>query len=231
MLEKYQNLIEITGIQFEDQPLLDTAFTHKSFINEHPDDALDHNERLEFLGDAVLELVVTNHLFLNFPQKPEGEMTAYRSALVKGKNLAQVAKKLSLGDYLRLSKGEEKSGGRSKNYLLANTVEALIGAIYLEKGLLAAQKFIEDFILTRLDEIIENDLHIDNKSKFQVLSQEKESSTPYYQVLEEEGPDHDKNFLTGAYINGRQVGQGRGSSKQKAEEAAAKDALKNLKWN
>ncbi len=189
-----------------------------------------HNERLEFLGDAVLELASTRHLFDKCSDKNEGEMTAFRSALVKGKHLAEIAKSLDLGKYLFLSRGEELSGGREKKYILANTVESLIGAIYLDQGYETAEKFIRKFILTRLDEIIENELHVDAKSRFQEMCQDLETFTPYYEVLSEEGPDHDKKFTMGAYIDGTLIAKGTGSSKQKAEDDAAKNALKKKGW-
>ena len=169
-------------------------------------------------------------MFEKYPNQNEGDMTAFRSALVKGKHLAEVSEELKLGKYLFLSHGEEKSGGREKKYILANALEALIGAIYLENGYANAEKFIEHFILKRLDEIIERGSHIDAKSQFQEISQEKEESTPYYEVIEETGPDHNKNFIMGAYINGSLIAQGEGSSKQKAEEEAAKNALKVKEW-
>lgn len=228
---KYQKLEKIIGIKIKDRKLLDIAFTHKSYLNEHRDEGIEHNERMEFLGDAVLELIATKHLFLKYPQQDEGQMTTYRSALVKGKNLAEIAKELNLGEYLFLSKGEEKSGGRQKGYILANTLESLIGAIYLDKGYDHAEKFIQQFIITRLDDIIAQGLHIDAKSKFQELCQEKEGFTPYYQVLEETGPDHNKLFTMGSFIENELIAIGKGPSKQKAEEEAAKNALKIKKWN
>ncbi len=230
-MEEYSSLEEKIGIKFQNSELLRIAFTHKSYINENRDKELTHNERLEFLGDAVLELVATRHLFSNYPKQNEGEMTSFRSALVKGKHLAEIAFEIELGQYLFLSRGEEKSGGRTKNYILANTLEALIGAIYLDNGYESAEQFISNFILTRLDEIIEKGLHIDSKSKFQEVAQEKAESTPYYQVLSEEGPDHNKKFTMGAYIKEELVATGEGASKQKAEEQAAKNALINKGWN
>ncbi len=229
-MKDYSRLLEKINIQFKDEKLLEQAFTHRSYINEHRAEGLHDNERIEFLGDAVLELVATKHLYHACPDKDEGEMTSFRSALVKGKHLAEIATSLGLGEYLFLSKGEEKSGGREKDYILANTVEALIGAIYLDQGREAAEIFIETFILVRLDEIIENGLHIDAKSSFQEIAQEKEDATPHYEIIKEEGPDHDKKFTMGAYINTELIAEGTGSSKQKAENNAAENALKAKGW-
>lgn len=225
----YQNLEKKIGFTFKDQKLLKTVFIHRSYMNENRKEELTHNERLEFLGDAVLELVVTEYLYKNYPEHTEGEMTNWRSALVKGNNLANVAKSLELGEYLYLSHGEEKSGGRKKPYILANTVEALIGAVYLEHGYKIAHKFIDHFIIQELENIIEKGLHIDAKSKFQEWSQEKFGITPTYEVLEEFGPDHDKRFKMGAYHDKKLMGEGEGSSKQKAEESAAQNSLKKMK--
>lgn len=230
-MNSYSDLEKKLGLKFKNQKLVDKAFVHKSYINEHRDEDLAHNERLEFLGDAVLELVATRHLFENYPNQAEGEMTAYRSALVKGENLADIALILELGQYLKLSKGEEKSGGREKRYILANTVEALIGAIYLDLGYEAAEKMIKKFIMKHLDDIIDAGLHIDAKTKFQEICQEKEEITPHYQALKEQGPDHEKTFTMGAYIGDELIAEGSGSSKQKAEEAAASEALKVKAWS
>lgn len=229
-MRNLEELEKKINIKFENSALLNTAFVHRSYVNEHRKDSIKDNERLEFLGDAVLELAATKHLFEKCPDKTEGEMTSFRSALVKGKHLAEISEELNLGEYLYLSNGEEKSGGREKKYILANVLEALIGAIYLEKGYDIAAEFINKFILTRLDEIIANGGHIDAKSQFQEICQEKEEFTPYYEVIEAHGPDHDKHFIMGAYINNELIAQGTGSSKQKAEEEAAKNALKARGW-
>jgi ribonuclease-3 len=229
-MEEYKKLEKKIGTKFIDKGLIKTAFIHKSYVNEHRQEGLENNERMEFLGDAVLELASTKHLYLKYPNQNEGTMTTFRSALVKGKHLAEVAKELELGAYLFLSKGEDQSGGREKNYILANVLEALIGAIYLDQGNEAAEEFIKKFILIRLDEIIEKGQHIDAKSQFQELSQEKEGITPNYRVESEEGPDHDKTFTMGAYIEDELIATGKGSSKQKAEEDAAKNSLKARGW-
>jgi len=225
----YSKLEKIIGVKFKDQELLRTAFVHRSYLNEHKDSQWENNERVEFLGDAVLELVVTEYLFSHYPN-PEGELTNWRSALVKGEMLAKISRSLHLGDYLFLSRGEEHSGGREKDYLLANVFEALIGVIYLEHGYKKVQMFIKKFLLIHLEDILEKGGHIDAKSRLQEISQDKMLVTPIYQLLEEVGPDHDKKFTMGAYIGERLVGKGIGSSKQNAEQEAAKDALKRLKW-
>lgn len=226
----YSKLEKLLNVTFKNHDLIKTAFIHKSFLNENRQPAIESNERLEFLGDAVLELIATRHLFENYPTQSEGQMTSFRSALVKGQHLAEISRELGLGEYLYLSRGEERSGGREKNYILANTLESLIGAIYLDQGYECVGKFVQEFILLRLDKIIEQGLHIDSKSRFQELAQEKMGHTPYYEVLREEGPDHDKCFTMGAYIDGVLIAEGQGSSKQKAEDSAAGNALKAKNW-
>ncbi|MBN2306579.1 ribonuclease III [Candidatus Peregrinibacteria bacterium] len=225
----YKKLEEQIGIKFKDYHMLRNAFVHRSYLNEHRDSQYESNERLEFLGDAVLELAVTEYLYERYPN-PEGELTNWRSALVKGEMLAKIATQLQLGEYLFLSHGEEKSGGREKDYLLANTFEALIGVIYLELGYEMAKAFIEKFLLVRLEDILVRGHHIDAKSRLQELAQEKVGTTPNYELQHEEGPDHNKVFTMAAYIGTRIVGKGKGSSKQLAEQQAAEDALKRLKW-
>lgn len=220
-LEDFQKQIDVS---FTNPLLLLQAVTHRSFLNESSDKTFEHNERLEFLGDAVLELVVTDYLYRNF-SNPEGELTNWRSAIVRGEVLAKVAIDLQLGQLLRLSKGEEKSGGRSRNLILANTVEAVIGAIYLDKGYDTASKFIHEHIISLLPEIIEKKLYIDPKSHLQELSQEALSVTPEYKVIKDEGPDHNKVFTVGVYARGRLIAEGAGSSKQRAEQVAADNAL------
>jgi len=229
-MNRYEELEKLLKITFADKDLLDHAFIHKSFMNEYKGKDKTDNERLEFLGDAVLELAVTEHLFKTYPKQPEGVLTNWRSALVKGKNLAKIATELKLGNYLYLSKGEEKSGGRKKSYILANTTEALIGAIYLDKGYKIAHDFISKYILIKLEEILEEGLHIDAKSHFQELAQEEFDVTPEYRLISESGPDHNKRFIMGAFMADKKVGEGEGSSKQKAEEAAARSALVEVDW-
>lgn len=225
----YKNLEKKLGFKFKNQELLKNAFIHRSYLNEHKNSKMESNERLEFLGDAVLELVVTEFLYLNYPNQ-EGELTNWRSALVKGEMLAKISREIGLGEYLYLSHGEENSGGREKDYLLANTFEAITGVIYLELGYEKAKKFIEKFLLVHLDKILKKGEHIDAKSKFQEMAQEKTGFTPAYQLIHDEGPDHSKTFTMGAYIEDRIVGKGQGNSKQAAEQKAAEDALERLKW-
>ncbi len=217
-----------SGFKFKEIELLERAFIHRSYLNEHPKSGLEHNERLEFLGDAVLELVVTDYLYKHFAN-PEGELTNYRSALVKTESLSDVAAKLGVSDYLKLSRGESKGNDRSRALISANCIEAIIGAIYLDQGYDAASKFIHDHIIAKLPEILEEGSYLDPKSKFQEMAQDKEGVTPSYRVIKESGPDHDKTFEVGVYLTGRLLGKGKGSSKQVAQLAAAADALKNYK--
>jgi ribonuclease-3 len=225
----YSDLIAKIGLTENDDNLLNQVFIHRSYVNEHKSENLNSNERLEFLGDAVLELITTEYLYRNF-DKSEGELTNWRSALVKGPTLAEVAQELELGKYLKLSKGEEKSGGREKDYLLANTVESLIGYIYLQGGYAKAQLFIHRFILVRLQNILEKNLHIDSKSYFQETAQEVMGVTPTYDVLGEEGPDHKKTFTMGVYLEGELIATGKGTSKQIAEQDAARNGLLKKGW-
>jgi len=223
-MKNFEDLFGKIGFGMKSQKLLLEAFTHRSAVNEHSDIAA-HNERLEFLGDAVLELIATEFLYNKFPEKPEGELTNLRSALVKGDNLAEVARKLNLGEFLFLSHGEAKSGGAEKDYILANTVEAFIGAIYLDLGLEKAKEFIEKWILVDLEEIIKEGKHIDAKSEFQELAQDRMGITPHYEVVSESGPDHEKIFVLAAFLEDKKVGEGTGGSKKEAQVAAAADAL------
>ncbi len=215
------------NISFNDKNLLKQVFVHRSYLNENASFELDHNERLEFLGDAVLELVVTEHLYKTY-KNPEGELTNWRSAIVRGVMLAEIANGLAMGDYLYLSRGEQKSGGKARQLILANTFEAFIGALYLDKGYATAADFIQEHLLVRLPDIIEKKLYLDPKSRLQELSQERVSVTPSYKVLSEYGPDHAKSFSVGVYVDGKLIGEGSGSSKQNAEQAAASKALEAL---
>lgn len=216
------------GIAFDDLDLLKTAFVHRSYLNENPGFELPHNERLEFLGDAVLELVVTEHLYKAY-QNPEGELTNWRSALVRGEMLSRIATGLGMDDYLFLSRGESRSGGKARSLILANATEAVIGAIYLDQGYEAAKTFIHTYVIVHLPEILEQELHIDAKSKLQEWAQEERSQTPHYKVLSEEGPDHDKVFTIGVFLGDEQVGIGIGPSKQAAQQEAATAALTTLR--
>ena len=225
----FSSVEEKIGINFNNKELLTQVFVHRSYLNEHPEFKLDHNERLEFLGDAVLELVVTEYLYKNFPN-PEGELTALRAALVNSKMLSRVGFELGLDKHLLLSKGEEKSGQRARLYIVTNTVEALIGAIYLDKGYKKAAEFIHKFIIPHLNEIIEKRLHKDPKSLFQEMAQEKRKTTPRYEVLKEWGPDHARRFLIGVFLGEEKIAEGEGRSKQEAQQEAAKNALVKMGW-
>ena len=229
-IKELTKLEEKIELEFKNKDLLTLAFVHKSFINEHTEEK-EYNERLEFLGDAVLELSVTQFLYLNYPDQPEGQLTSWRSALVKGKNLAKVSKNLELGQFLLLSRGEDLSKGREKEYILANTCEALIGAIFLDKGFEVANDFILKHIVVMLPEIIAKGLNVDSKSRVQELAQDKFNLTPTYELISEEGPDHDKKFIMGIYFGKRLAGEGEGSSKQDAEQAAARNAIEKEGWN
>lgn len=212
-------------IQFKDRNLLQSALTHRSYLNENRRWPLAHNERLEFLGDAVLELITTEYLYRNFPN-PEGDLTNLRSALVNYKMLSEIASTLELDKYILLSRGEAKDTGRARQVILANAFEALIGAIYLDVGLEQTVTFINEFVINRLAAIVSGGQVLDPKSKFQELAQEKLGVTPHYKVLAEWGPDHNKNFEVGVFINDKQVAKGVGSSKQEAEISAAENGLK-----
>ena len=214
------------GLSFTDQQLLQQVFVHRSYLNEHRTFPLDHNERLEFLGDAVLELVVTEYLYKTF-NKPEGELTNWRSALVRGEMLSQIAQQIGMGDCLMLSRGEQKSQGKARQLILANAFEALVGAIYLDGGYEAASSFIHTHVISQLDKILEEGRHIDAKSDLQEKSQEQLGITPTYNVLESTGPDHDKMFVVGVYLGERLLAKGTGSSKQRAEQNAASEALQS----
>jgi ribonuclease-3 len=226
-MEKFEEKI---GIVFKDKKLLKQALTHRSYINENKDKDLEHNERLEFLGDAVLELVSTDFLFNKFKDKTEGELTSYRSALVNTMTLSKVASELEVNDFLLLSKGESKDTGRARQFILANTYEAIVGAIYLDQGYEVVAEFITKNLLHLTDEIVDKELWQDAKSNFQEMSQEKISITPNYKILKEEGPDHDRTFTVGVYLDEELVAEGEGRSKQEAEQEAAKGAIEKKGW-
>lgn len=215
---------KIIGVTFKNKELLSTAFVHRSYLNEHKS-IKEHNERLEFLGDAVLELVVTEYLYQNY-KNPEGDLTNWRSALVKTESISEVAGRLGFEEYLLMSRGEASSSGRSRQLILANSFEAVVGAIYLDQGYDVAKKFITENLICNLEKIIEEKLYLDPKSHFQELAQEKEGITPRYEVVSEEGPDHNKVFTVAVKIGSKKWGQGTGPSKQLAQQAAACDALK-----
>lgn len=223
-------LEERLGHTFRDRSLLQQALTHRSYLNEHSDFPLTHNERLEFLGDAVLELVVTEHLYANYAN-PEGDLTNWRAALVNAKTLSGIAKDLQFEDYLLLSKGESRDKeSKARMIILANAIEAIIGAIYLDAGTEAAKKFIYRFILSHLKKILELELYVDAKSKFQETAQELLGVTPTYKVMEEKGPDHAKEFTIGVFLDRDLVAVGRGLSKQEAQVAAAESGLDAKNW-
>lgn len=217
------------GLRFKNENLLKQAFVHRSYLNENPGFELQDNERLEFLGDAVLELVVTEYLFSNYPDLPEGELTNLRAALVNSQTLSLIAERLSFDDFLYLSRGE-KASGRGKQYILANTFEAFVGALYLDQGYKKAQDFISKILLPELKEIIEGNSWRDHKSLFQEAAQERVGITPTYEVLEESGPDHAKNFEVGVYLDQELVARGEGPSKQEAQQKAAQKALEVKRW-
>ncbi len=218
------------GIKFNNKDLLIQAFIHRSYINEKPDFYLSHNERLEFLGDAVLELVVTEELYKKYPKKPEGELTNWRAALVNAKMLSCISKEIGFNDFLLLSQGERKETGKARQFILADTLEAFIGALYLDQGYKICYILIKKFIIKKLPYIIKERLYKDAKSLFQEKAQEKQGVTPNYKVVKEYGPDHAKHFVIGAFLGQELVAKGEGSSKQEGEEASAKRALKIKKW-
>jgi ribonuclease III len=218
-------------IKFKNEDLLQQAFVHRSYLNEHPDFKLGHNERLEFLGDAVLELVVTEYLFKRFPGDQEGKLTNLRASMVNTQMLAHLSEELGLQNFLFLSRGEEKDQNKkARESILANTFESLVGATYLDQGIIVVKKFLEKIFDEKIPHIYENLLYVDPKSRFQELSQEKYSVTPHYRVIEEEGPDHDKTFTVGVYVDKDLIAKGKGGSKQIAQVDAAKKGLKKKKW-
>jgi len=220
-------LEEKLNLNFADKDLLRQALVHRSYLNENEDFELDNNERLEFLGDAVLELIVTDYLYREFPD-PEGELTNLRASLIKRETLAELGHEWELDKYLYLSKGEAGSTGKAKDIILSNAVEAIMGAIYLDAGLDKSTTLLEKYLFPKLKNIISTNSHIDAKSKLQEIMQEKENETPAYRVLEESGPDHKKKFVVGVEIGDKTLAEGSGPSKQKAEMAAAEAALKKL---
>ncbi len=229
ILKNFDKLEKDLRLKFKSKKMLQQAFLHRSCLNENPGIKMDHNERLEFLGDAVLELAVTKYLFGNYPN-PEGELTTWRAALVNSKMLAEKATQLGFNDYLMLSKGEAQDMGRARQFILANTFEALVGAIYLDQGFEKAEKFIQDNLICELSRVLEHKLYLDPKSHFQEEAQDRVGITPSYEVVKEEGPDHNKSFVVGVYLNGELVTKGKGPSKQSAQEDAARKGLKKKGW-
>lgn len=226
-LEALQTLL---GTRFNDTNLLLSAVTHRSYLNEHREATWEHNERLEFLGDAVLELVVTDYLFRTYSDKPEGELTAIRAALVNTTSLSVASELLGVNKFLLMSKGEAKDEGRARQYILANVFEACIGALYLDQGYGAARDFIAGRLFGNTEEIVRNRLWQDPKSRFQELSQERASITPTYETVSQEGPDHDRVFKIGVFLRHEKVAEGKGRSKQEAEQQAAERAILAKGW-
>jgi len=227
----FYNFEKNTKIIFKDKNLLKQAFIHRSYINENPGSKLSHNERLEFLGDAVLELIVTDFLYKKYPNYTEGELTAIRSALVNAIIISEVASKIGMNDYLLLSKGESKDNGKARQYILANTYEAYIGALYIDQGYSAVNKFVTaTLLLPHTEEIVLKKLWRDAKSLVQEKVQEFVGVTPAYKILNESGPDHDKHFTVGIYFGRDLIAEGKGKSKQEAEQKAAEAALRIKNW-
>ncbi|TSC77687.1 MAG: Ribonuclease 3 [Parcubacteria group bacterium Gr01-1014_24] len=226
----FSNFEKKTKVIFKDKALLKQAFVHRSYINENPSVGLSHNERLEFLGDAVLELIVTDFLYKKYPNYTEGELTALRSALVNAVIISLVAEKIGMNDYLLLSKGEAKDNGKARQYILANTYEAYIGALYLDQGMDVVNEFVNKTLLPKTEEIVNKKLWRDAKSVVQEKAQEFVNFTPAYRVLSESGPDHDKHFTVGIYFGSILIAEGKGKSKQEAEQKAAEAALKVKNW-
>ncbi|QQR82685.1 ribonuclease III [Candidatus Campbellbacteria bacterium] len=229
-MKNLEPLQEKLGHTFADEKILVTALTHRSYINESHAHTGQHNERLEFLGDAVLELISTEFLFAKYPKKTEGDLTSYRAGLVNTSTLATVAMELGVNDFLLLSKGEAKDIGRARQYILANAFEALVGALFLDGGYAVAQQFVQRALLPLTDDIVNKHLWRDAKSRFQELAQDKTGVTPSYETLNEEGPDHDKKFTVGVFLKDVQIAHGDGKSKQEAEQEAAQNALTAKGW-
>ncbi|MEK7511347.1 MAG: ribonuclease III [Patescibacteria group bacterium] len=228
-MSEFKEYAQQLGLSFNNPDLFIEGLTHRSYLNENRD-AGNHNERLEFLGDAVLELAVTRFLFERFPNKPEGDLTAYRAALVNTYSLADTAKLIGLNDMLLLSKGEKKDVGRARDIILANAFEALLGAIYLDQGFDAAESFVATHLYPKIDQVIATRAYQDAKSNFQELAQDKKGITPTYRTLSEEGPDHDKKFTVGVFLGDEAIARGEGKSKQEAEQSAAQAALDKTGW-
>jgi ribonuclease-3 len=229
-MAKFADFEKKTKIVFKNKKLLEQAFVHRSYINENPSEGLGHNERLEFLGDAVLELVVTDFLYKKFPTYTEGELTALRSALVNAVIISAVALEVGMNDYLLLSRGEAKDNGKARQYILANTYEAYVGALYMDQGYAAADKFVAKSLLHKTEEIVKKKLWRDAKSAVQEKAQEHASVTPAYKVMNQTGPDHDKHFTVGIFFGTTKIAEGKGKSKQEAEQKAAEAALKVKNW-
>lgn len=230
-MKEFKSLEEKIGVKFKNPDYLRQSVVHRSYLNENPTFKLYHNERLEFLGDAVLEIIVTEFLFNNYPKTPEGDLTNWRASLVNAKMLAFVAQEIGLEEFLYLSKGESKdANSKARQYILANAMEALIGAIYLDQGIKKAAKFVSKNIISKLENILKKKLYMDPKSRFQERAQELHKITPHYKVLKESGPDHAKVFEVGLFLGEEMIAKGKGSSKQEAQVDAAGKGIKKKKW-
>ncbi len=228
--ERLGDLERIIGATFSDRVHLLTAVTHRSYLNEHREATQNHNERYEFLGDAVLELVITDFLFNKYPEKPEGDLTAIRAALVNTNSLAEVSTRLGINEFLLLSRGEERDTGRARQYILANAFEAIVGAIYIDQGYDAAREFIGSQLFDQTDRIVAKRLWQDAKSRFQELAQEHTGITPRYETLGQEGPDHDRVFTVGVFLGTEKIAEGKGRAKQEAEQEAAEKGNEAKGW-
>ncbi|MBI5466923.1 MAG: ribonuclease III [Candidatus Kerfeldbacteria bacterium] len=230
-MASFEQLEEKLNHHFATPDLLRQALVHRSYLNENPDFPLGHNERLEYLGDAVLELVVSDHLYTHYPN-PEGDLTNWRASVVNAKSLSEVAKEIELDEWLMMSRGESRDKlSKARQNIHANAIEAIIGALYLDAGIEPARAFIAEHILSKLPNILANELYVDPKSKFQEMAQEVVGITPGYKVLKEWGPDHDKHFQVGVYLGGEEIAIGEGASKQEAQVAAAYNGLVAKGWN
>lgn len=227
--QDFKKLTEKLNLSFKNSQYLQEALTHRSYLNENRNYKLPHNERLEFLGDAVLELAVTDHLFKNY-QNAEGDLTSWRAALVNGEMLATIAREIDLDDFILMSRGEKKDTGKARNYILANAVEALIGSIYLDQGFEKAEEFIANKIIVKLPDILKNKTYLDPKSYFQEKAQDVVQVTPHYELVKEWGPDHDKKFIVAVFLGEEKIAEGEGESKQEAERNAAENGLATKKW-
>jgi|AntAceMinimDraft_13_1070369.scaffolds.fasta_scaffold06288_2 ribonuclease-3 len=230
MNDGYTSFEQKFNLDFNNKRLLQQAFIHRSYINEQRDSGLEHNERLEFLGDAVLELVVTDFLFKKYPETPEGKLTSYRSALVRTESISVVARAMGMNDLLMLSKGEARDEGKARDYILANTFEAFVGAVYLDLGYESAKGVIESQLAPNINEIVTDGLWRDAKSYVQEKSQEIYSETPRYELVSSQGPDHDKHFVMSICFGDKKIAEGSGNSKQSAQQSAAQAAIVKEGW-
>ena len=229
-MEKYLNFEKKFNLNFKNKGLLEQAFIHRSYINENKNLGLEHNERLEFLGDAVLELVITDFLYKKFPDVKEGILTAYRSSLVRTESISAAAREMGMNDLLKLSKGESRDEGKARDYILANTYESFVGAVYLDHGYESARDIIAETLFENIDAVISEGTWKDAKSYLQEMSQEHYNETPRYELISAVGPDHDKHFVMAVYFGTKKIAEGKGNSKQKAQQDAAGNALKAEGW-